>query len=1108
MSAPGVPVDSVALTPVVSWPREAAPGGRYLVIVDLQLNTGTASWPYPDEEYVVGLMLSGRSHLAVSSLGNTSVVLHRFGGTYGPARFVVSVDDAAATGVRTALWLTLISAGGIPFHTAQLPVTVTREAPIRSPAPDVPLARGTAPRTKLPKLTGAGSSAWSMVAVSVNGRPVLALGADDGTLRLWEPAGPEPVTVRIGRGAVRLAPIAVPDGRTLLIAAASATMALIDPATGAVVRQEEKSAFEVTALATFSRPDGITRIAAGTSQGVIYLMDDSRGFPTHARLAGHTGPVFAMATFSSAGSVLLASAGADSAIRLWDAGSGSPVGSMTGHTAQINDITAVRDDRGRTLIASASDDGSLRIWDPSTGKNTGVFTSRGDWINAVAEALGPGRQPVLAWGSRDGALRWSGQLTEAYSTEAGDSRAVTALTPFDWAGRPTLAIARAGGDVELRETGTFAINKPGPAQADPSTLWDIGIVTVLSEEAHAVNAMLATAGTRQTQEHGSGMRFYETRVETAGQHINVVATQALEHGQLAATIAFERLSQLYAPAIVLLVGIAGGIGPAVSPGDVVVATKVISFEPRRTTSSADLQRGSIWQVPAAILHAVNNFFSDHGQPYQASIQDPAGTPRVCRVVPGSLATAGAAAPMSDIRAYLAGSSDQELALDMDAAVLAMAFHDLHDASAGARGWLVIRGIADHADVSKEHAYRETAAWHAAAICMQLLPYLKPASATTADSEDTGRHQERPHHPAGPVPVKTEAAGAPPPAVEQNEGDRLDPNVPELKIGLWGAPASGKSTYLAALTLAAGQAEGSVGQWSIYPRTDTSARLLQDISRTLVQAHAFPEATEFEAATLSEWLFVGDLTGSRYASRRRFSARRARNSARFLLRVIDSSGEVFSHAPEQSQVPQDVLNASLDHLAQSQGLIYLFDPIAERDHPIAADYLSSALIKLGQRMMREGRLVGRFLPHYISVCVTKFDHPALFQQARRNGFVNVGPDGTPRVLDQDAETFFDRLCDGTFWGGSRQQTNSSSAFLRDSIRNYFHPGRIRYYVCSSIGLWMRNREEPISNSPDFQFDPKDFANIYEQDGTLKIRGTIRPINILEPMIELQQRITGN
>jgi hypothetical protein len=464
-------VVAVALTPVVSWPREAAPGGRYLVTVDVQLKNEEAAWPYPDEEYTVGLMLSGRSHLSVSTLGDTSVVLHRFGGTYGPARFVVAVNNAADYGVRTGLWLTLISAGGVPFHTAELPVTVTRDAPVRPPATDLPLAHPAAPGTELGQLAGDGSNAWSMAAIVVNGRPLLALGTDDGYLRLWEPTGSPPTALHIARGAVRLAPITVSDGRTLLIAAAGETMTLVDPARGTVVDRKQIKEFDtVTALAPLSRPDGSTWIAVGTSRGAIYLSDEWQGFRIHSRLDGHRGSVFTMTSFNIDGFVRLASAGADSTLRIWDVENNSLLTSMIGHTAQINNLTTARDDRGRTLIATASDDGSLRIWDPVTGMNAGAFTSRDEWINAVTEVSGRGQQPLLVWGGRDGTLWWSNQLTDSYSVEAEDRRAVTALTPFVSAGRSILAIARAGGHVQLRETTTFTVDELKPSPPEPGSI--------------------------------------------------------------------------------------------------------------------------------------------------------------------------------------------------------------------------------------------------------------------------------------------------------------------------------------------------------------------------------------------------------------------------------------------------------------------------------------------------------------------------------------------------------------------------------------------------------------------------------------------------------------
>jgi Lecithin:cholesterol acyltransferase/WD domain, G-beta repeat len=466
MTVPVVPVVSVALQPVVSWPREAAPGGRYLITVDLRLRDDQAAWPYPAEEYAVGFMLSGRSHLTVSTLGDASVVLHRFGGTYGPARFVVAVDGAADEGLHTALWLTLISAGGVPFHTAKLPVTLTRNAPVRPAAVGVPPAPKAVPEMELPKLAGTGSDAWSMAAIVVAGRPLLALATDDGTLRLWQLDASPPTELRIGKGPARLVPLPTTDGRTLLAAASGDTLALIDPATGSTVNwMRRKGSETITALTALARPDGSTWVAVGTSHGSVDLADTSRASFQNLRIAGHRGPVFTMTSVDSRDAILLASAGADSTLRIWDPEHASLLHELVSHTAQINDITTVRDERDRLLIASASDDGSVRIWDPVTGALATAVTGLDQWINAVTEVPPRPRQPpLLVWGGRDGTLWWSDRLTNSYSVEGGDRRAVTALTSFDWTGRSILAIARAGGHVELRDATAMTAKERKPAR--------------------------------------------------------------------------------------------------------------------------------------------------------------------------------------------------------------------------------------------------------------------------------------------------------------------------------------------------------------------------------------------------------------------------------------------------------------------------------------------------------------------------------------------------------------------------------------------------------------------------------------------------------------------
>lgn len=345
------------------------------------------------------------------------------------------------------------------------------------------------------------------------------------------------------------------------------------------------------------------------------------------------------------------------------------------------------------------------------------------------------------------------------------------------------------------------------------------------------------------------------------------------------------------------------------------------------------------------------------------------------------------------------------------------------------------------------------------------------------------------------------------------GDKTDAGT--IKIGLWGSPASGKTTYLAALPQALTSTDGSVGQWTIYPNNDASTELLINWSHQLTSEQTFPEATPHGDVTELAWNFVGDLTGSRYMRRGRFR-RRPPDQCRFDLDLIDVSGEAFGHDPAQKHISPAIVDRALDHLAQAQGLIFLFDPIAERDQQTAAEYMNRTLTRLSRRVMDEGRLVGPYLPHYIAVCITKFDHKDVFQQAREAGLISVGPDGMPRVLGNDAEKLFDAICQGTFWPGQHMDLRSETMFVRNQLRKFFHPDRIRYYAISSIGYRRSRGWDPQDvTRPGFQsdskeiarFDPEDFSNVIERGGYQRILGPIEPINVLEPLVELYMKITG-
>ena len=269
----------------------------------------------------------------------------------------------------------------------------------------------------------------------------------------------------------------------------------------------------------------------------------------------------------------------------------------------------------------------------------------------------------------------------------------------------------------------------GPrSAARTASRWDAGVITVLSEETRAVTAMLRDAGDCRNRSGPDGLRFCEAQIETGDRSAGVVALQTLDRGQRSAVMAFEQLRQHYAPTTVVLVGIAGGINPDVRLGDVVVAREVIYYDLRKERSDQVVHRGQERAVPAATWRAVNNFFSDHGEPWRADIPGPDGVRRTCSVLPGPIGSGEAvvANKDSEIRQYLIRFNDKTLALDTEAGGVLQAFYETTGAASPVAGCLVVRGISDHADTAKDDTYHEIASWHAAGVFRQLLPYLVPS----------------------------------------------------------------------------------------------------------------------------------------------------------------------------------------------------------------------------------------------------------------------------------------------------------------------------------------------------------------------------------------------
>ncbi|MFI5906481.1 hypothetical protein [Dactylosporangium sp. NPDC051541] len=291
----------------------------------------------------------------------------------------------------------------------------------------------------------------------------------------------------------------------------------------------------------------------------------------------------------------------------------------------------------------------------------------------------------------------------------------------------------------------------------------------------------------------------------------------------------------------------------------------------------------------------------------------------------------------------------------------------------------------------------------------------------------------------------------------------------VQIGLWGQAESGKTTFLGALRIAAAQ-QGKFGRWTVSGLDDDSSEFLVAQARQMTRLHRFPEPSQ--TVDTLRWSFNGQLPG-------RFIKR----PVEFVLSVQDVPGETFRHGAVMQRV--------VDHLARSRGIIYLFDPITL--HHSNIDYFDQTLQMLSAAVNAGGRLHRGRLPHYLSVCVTKFDDPAFFRRAVRDGWVtqeNIGQ-RLPRVPDDRAEAFFDWVC--------HVLRGQGASLIRDLIRANFHDSRVKYFATSSVGFRLNHQEI---------FDFRDFTNVQmAPDRTATIRDLVRPINVLEPLISLDRAIRG-
>jgi WD40 repeat protein len=333
-----------------------------------------------------------------------------------------------------------------------------------------------------------------------DGQPLLASAGTDGTARIWDPATGRQLHILEGHvGTVMgVHGFTAGDGQPLLASAGvDARVGIWDPHTGRQLRVLEGHAGSVHAVCSFTS-DGQKLLASASEDGKILVWDPASGElrKTLERLGADrkTGAVRWVCAFTPAtqrtllasaragavevwdpesgqcrelngttgaggawevcaftavdGRPLLATAGSDEMVRVWDPATGRQLRELEAHHDEAYSVCAFTAENGHTLLASSGDEPTVRVWDPATGEQRGTMPGpTGSPWSVCAFPAGDGQALLATAGDEETVPVWdlaTGEQRQALAGAAGGAWSVCAFPAGD--GRMLLA----GGGDEVR----------------------------------------------------------------------------------------------------------------------------------------------------------------------------------------------------------------------------------------------------------------------------------------------------------------------------------------------------------------------------------------------------------------------------------------------------------------------------------------------------------------------------------------------------------------------------------------------------------------------------------------------------------------------------------
>ena len=241
----------------------------------------------------------------------------------------------------------------------------------------------TSPRAEYLVIEDCAKPVTAICTLRAGGRTLLA-SASGNAVWISDPVSGELVQLLETLGQVRvICPLNI-DGRLFVASGGYRGVQIWDAISGRLIRTLEQPG-NVDALCSVVSSRRTVLAAAGESS--VWLSDPLTGELLHVLPGGLRESVYiddkvylrnSLCVVESTDGILLATAGRDSKVRIWDPGTGDLIHLLEGHCRPVDELCSIPTPDGYGALASAGIDGTIRVWNLDTGQLLQVLEGHTD----------------------------------------------------------------------------------------------------------------------------------------------------------------------------------------------------------------------------------------------------------------------------------------------------------------------------------------------------------------------------------------------------------------------------------------------------------------------------------------------------------------------------------------------------------------------------------------------------------------------------------------------------------------------------------------------------------------------------------------------------------